>query len=364
MARGVRLGHAHHLTGGQLDQIDRQIPEIGDVLYRTAYHVVRARRRRGGHEDLLRANGGPNNGLRSRADPVADENRAAQLVRADAHVFRFVLDQLAFENIDRADEIRDEFRGGKFIDFQRRSGLDNFAVIHDADAARQSHRLFLIVRDDQEGHAELVLEAYQLELRVFAQVLIERPQGFLEQQQLRPLDQRTGERHPLLLAAGQLVRFALAEAAELHQTEHGGDALGDFGPRYPVLFQAEGDVLLDGHVGKQRIGLKHHVHRPLVRRHAGHVLAVDQYPAGTRGLESAEHAQQRGLTAAGCSQETKDLAFINLEAHLVDRFEITERLGDAFDLHIGAGSRIAPRRGFDGFSGVRHELLAGLELLP
>src|SRR6266404_9286170 len=34
MARGIGLSDAHHLAGGQLDQIDRQIAEIGDVLHR------------------------------------------------------------------------------------------------------------------------------------------------------------------------------------------------------------------------------------------------------------------------------------------------------------------------------------------
>src|ERR1700683_4481224 len=40
MARGVRLRDAHHLAGGQLDQVNRQVAEIGDVLHRSAHHVV------------------------------------------------------------------------------------------------------------------------------------------------------------------------------------------------------------------------------------------------------------------------------------------------------------------------------------
>src|ERR1700735_4685994 len=36
VARSVGLSHAHHLAGGQLDQIDRQVAEIGDVLHRSA----------------------------------------------------------------------------------------------------------------------------------------------------------------------------------------------------------------------------------------------------------------------------------------------------------------------------------------
>ncbi len=150
---------------------------------------------------------------------------------ADAHVFRLILDELALEDIHGADEIGDELRGGKFVNLGRRAGLDDLAVIHDADAARQGHGLFLIVRDDEEGHTELVLQADQLELRVLAQLLIERAQGLIEQQQLRPLDQRARERDALALAAGQLVRFALGEAAELHEVQHGGDAFGDLGLR-------------------------------------------------------------------------------------------------------------------------------------
>jgi hypothetical protein len=180
------------------------------------------------------------------------------------------------------------------------------------------------VRDDQKRHAQLVLQADQLELRVFTQLLVERTQGFVEQQQFGPFDQRARERHALLLAAGQLVRFALGEAAELHEFQHGGDALGDFHLRHAVLFQTEGYILLDVHVRKQRVGLEHHVHGPLVRRHARHVLAVYENAAGARGFEAAEHAQQRGLTAAGRPQQTKNLALINLQADIIDRFEIAE----------------------------------------
>ena len=83
-----------------------------------------------------------------------------------------------------------------------------------------------------------------------------------------------------------------------------------------------------------------------------------------RGLEAAEHAQQRGLAAARRSQQTKDLALIDVEAHVIDRLEITEGLGDALDPHVGRGGRIPPRGGFDGSAGVGHRLLTRLELLP
>src|SRR5258707_15245608 len=51
MARRIGLSHAHHLAGGQLDQIDRQVAAIRDVLHRAPRHIVRTLRQRRGHED-------------------------------------------------------------------------------------------------------------------------------------------------------------------------------------------------------------------------------------------------------------------------------------------------------------------------
>ncbi len=75
----------------------------------------------------------------------------------------------------------------------------------------ERHRLFLVVRHDHERDAELLLQVHQLELRVLAQLLVERAERLVEQQQLRPLHQRARERDALALAAGQLVRLALGE---------------------------------------------------------------------------------------------------------------------------------------------------------
>jgi hypothetical protein len=143
------------------------------------------------------------------------------------------------------------------------------------------------------------------------------------------------------------VRPALGEAAELDELEHGGHALGDLGLRHAVLLQSESDVLLDVHVREKCIGLEHHVDRPLIRRHAGHVLAVDQYPAGARRLETPEHAQERRLAATRCAEQAEDLALVDLEADVVNRLEIAERLRDPLDLDVRTRARIPPRRGLD-----------------
>ena len=83
------------------------------------------------------------------------------------------------------------------------------AVVHDPEARAERHRLLLVVRDHDEGDAQALLDVEQLELRVLAQLLVERGQRLVEQQQLRPLHQRARQRDALALAAGELVRLAL-----------------------------------------------------------------------------------------------------------------------------------------------------------
>ena len=53
-----------------------------------------------------------------------------------------------------------------------------------------------------------MLDPLQLELHLLAQLQVERAERLVEQQHLRPVDERAGERDPLLLAAGELARAA------------------------------------------------------------------------------------------------------------------------------------------------------------
>src|SRR5882757_4261525 len=364
--RSIRLRHAHHFAGGQFHQINRQIPEVRDVLNRPSHRVVRAARLRGGHEDFLRPDGGPDDCLRRRADAVAHVNDAAEFVGGDAHVFRFIFDELAFDDIHRTHEIRHEFGSEQLVNLRQRARLHDLAVVHDADTACQGHRLLLIVRDDHEGYAEFVLQTDEFELRVLTQFLIEGSQRLIEQQQLRAFNQRTRQRHALFLAAGQLMRLALGEAAELHEIQHRRHAFSDLGLRHSILFQAERDVLFHAHVREQRVRLKHHIDRAFIGRHARHIFAVDENAPGTWGFETAQHAQQGGLAASRRAEKAKYLAFVDFQGDVVDRLEFTEGFADAFDRYVRAGGCIQPGGGFDGSGGGRHQapLLTRLEFLP
>ena len=124
-----------------------------------------------------------------------------------------------------------------------------------------------------ERDADLGLDPLELDLHLPAQLEVERAQRLVEQQHLRAVDQRAGERDALLLAAGELRRAALAEAAELDELEHVVDLLLDV--LDAAATQPERDVLEDVEVREQRVALEHRVHRPLVGLEPADVLAGD-----------------------------------------------------------------------------------------
>ena len=127
--------------------------------------------------------------------------------------------------------------------------------------------------DVHERDADLGLDALELDLHLPAQLEVESAERLVEQQHLRAVDQRPGQGHALLLAAGELAGAALAEAAELDQLEHLVDLLLDV--LDAAAAQPEGDVLEDVEVREQRVVLEHRVDRALVGLEPADVLPGD-----------------------------------------------------------------------------------------
>ena len=127
--------------------------------------------------------------------------------------------RFAVQHVGGADELRHEARGRRVVHLVRRAHLLEPALVEHADAVAHRQRLVLVVRDEQEGDAELALQRLQLALHLLAQLQVERAERLVEQQHLRLADQRARQRHALALAARQLRRAALADARQLHQRQ-------------------------------------------------------------------------------------------------------------------------------------------------
>ena len=204
----------------------------------------------------------------------------------------------AFDQVRFAEKAAHERVGRMLVYFSGRSDLIDPAVIQDGDAVGHAHRLFLIVRDVQHGHAEPLLDFLDLDLHLEAQILVEGAERLVHQHDRRVKDDRAGQCDTLLLPARQLMRVAIGEAAEPHQVERPIHPLGDvvFGPAPSA--QRESHILEDVQVGKDRIILKHHAETALLRRHGGDILAVEDDGALIWPHKPGDHHQSGGLARA------------------------------------------------------------------
>ena len=182
-----------------------------------------------------------------------------------------------------------------------------------------------------------MLEPLQLELHLGAHLPVERRERLVEQQQPRPLHDGAGERDALPLAARQLRGAALGEVPEADDLHDLADAATQLGPADPLGLEAVGDVLLDAQVREQRVGLEHHVDRPLVRRHAG--AGPRRRPrCGPLGrLEAGDRAQQRGLAAARRAEQREELVVGDVERDAVQGDRVAVDGADAVDAEQGCG---------------------------
>ncbi|MNT22620.1 hypothetical protein D3C72_1580100 [compost metagenome] len=151
------------------------------------------------------------------------------------------------------------------------------------------------------------------------------------------------------------MRLALAQVAHLHQVEHLAHPLADGLAAEPVLLQAEGDVLLHGHMREQGVGLEHHVDRPLVRRQCVHPLAIDGDAALGGRLEATEAAQQGRFAAARAAQQGEYLALADVQVDVIDGDEAIEFLAQITNGeiagHTGRFDDGGFRLGFNGHGG-------------
>ena len=220
------------------------------------------------------------------------------------------------------------------VDRVRRADLNHAGPVHHRDPVGHGKRLALVVGDIDRGDAERLLELLDPVFHLLAELLVERAQGLVEQQDLGLDDQHPGERDPLLLAAGELPLIAPLVAAEIHLIERPLHAHPNLPPRRLPYLQAERDIVEHIHVRKDRVVLKDDPDSPLLRRQQRHVLAADQHPAVIGADEARDHAQCRRLAAARRAEQGEELALLDPQAQVIDRERLAVALSQVRELDV------------------------------
>ena len=234
----------------------------------------------------------------------------------------------------RADELRRKQRGGAVVEVLGSADLLEPSGVHQPHAGRDRQRLVLVVGDQDEGGAELGLDAQEFLPDLMAHVAVEGRHRLVEEERPRAADQRPADSHPLLLPAGKLRRVAPLEPGEADERQHLADPPVDLGggrPRLPVGRQPKAEVLGDGQMREQRVALEDDVERTVLGREAGDVAPGHQDPPGVGHFESGQHPEQGGLAASRGADEAEERAARQSQRDVVDRDDGAIALGHALD---------------------------------
>ena len=240
-----------------------------------------------------------------------------------------------------------------------RSHLDDLPQIHHRDAAADVLDQPQIVRDEQVGQLQLLLQIHQQVDHLRLHRDVERRDRLVEDDERRVERERARQADALPLAAAELVRVALeVRRVEADQPEQLGDARA---ARRPVAEPVDDERLLDDlprahpRVERRVRILKDDLH-VAPRRRAGapartqHVVAAEPHVARRRLDQPQQAAAGRRLAAARLADQPERLALVDAEAHVVDRGDARARPEAA----AAAGEMLDEMRDLD----ERHQSIA------
>ena len=192
----------------------------------------------------------------------------------------------------------------------------------DGHLVAELDRLVDVVRDEEDGLAELALQAQELVLQLVADDGVDRGEGLVHEHHRGVGGE--GARHPyaLLLPAGQLAGVALREGGvepdPLQQLHRAGPGLR----LVPAEQLGDGADVVEHRAVREQAGVLDDVADAaahLGRVHRAGVLVVEP-DAARGGLDHAvDHAEGRRLAAPGRPDEHRDLAGGGLEVEVVHR---------------------------------------------
>ena len=233
-------------------------------------------------------------------------------------------------------EPRDERVGRPVVDVVRGADLLDLAVRHHADPVTQRHRLHLVVGHVDRGHRQLAVQALEVPAYLGPQLRVEVGQRLVEQERLGPAYERTTHGHPLPLATRELAGLAVEQLVDVEQDRRLAHPPVDLGPGRTALTEPVGEVLVDAHVGVERVVLEHHRDVALPRSQPGDRPAGDLDLPRRRLVEAGEESQRGALAAPRRADQDQELPVRDGQVEPLQRHHVSaETAGDADVLHFG-----------------------------
>jgi hypothetical protein len=123
------------------------------------------------------------------------------------------------EAVHIPEEFDDERGFRVVVDFLRRADLLDAGVVHHDDFVGEFEGLFLIVGDEYGGDLDFLLEGAEPAAEVFADLGVERAEGFVEQEHAGFHGESSGQGDALALAAGEFGGESVFQALQLYESD-------------------------------------------------------------------------------------------------------------------------------------------------
>ena len=208
--------------------------------------------------------------------------------------------QIGGQQIHRraADEARGEDIDRLLVQIQRRSDLKDTTIPHHDDPVGHGHGFDLIVSDEHRRRAEPMMQAFDLDAHLRAQLGIEVRERFVEEERGGVANHRPADGDALALAAREGRGPALQEVSRAERFCCLFDALLASRSSRASGVETEGDVVGHGHMRIDRVVLEHHGDVPVFRLKVIDDAPVDSDLAAADFLKSCNHPQRRRLAAS------------------------------------------------------------------
>src|SRR5438552_497216 len=164
------------------------------------------------------------------------------------------------------------------------------------------------MRDVENRGPDLVVKALDLVLHLLAEILVERAERLVHEEERRVVGSGTGERDALLLPARELCWAPLAQTGETDDLEHSADARFDLAALQLSHSEGESNVFGHCHMREECVVLKHHAQVAPVGRQAHDVGPVEEDTATAWRHEACDHPQEGRLARAARPDQAEELA--------------------------------------------------------
>ncbi len=224
------------------------------------------------------------------------------------------------------------------IDFHRRADLHDLARAHDHDPVGERHRLFLVVRDEDEGALERLMQPVAFGAQFASQLGIEARQRFVEQERRWVGHQRAGERDPLRLAARALARHLVEQVRDAHHLGDLAHALLPAPPGARFFMRRPNSMFCATFLCGNSAWVWNTMPRP--RSRGSRSLTTRPSMRISPAVGSSKPAimrKRRGLAAARRPDQHDELAVLDGQAQILHRRHGAEGLAQADELDAGHG---------------------------